>query len=179
MQVYFIDNEDYFQRKYVLTDDKGKEFSDNDERAVFFARGVLETVIKLRWAPDIIHCHGWLTSVVPLYIKKYYYNNPLFKKSKVVYSVYKDDFADTLNPKFSENLMLEGITKEDVEVIKDPTYANVSKMSINFSDAVIKGTENINADVEKYIRSAGKPFLDYQPKDDYIDAYNDFYEKVF
>ena len=75
MQVYFIDNEDYFQRKCALTDEEGKEFVDNDERAVFFARGVLETVIKLRWAPDIIHCHGWLTSLIPLYIKKYYFNN--------------------------------------------------------------------------------------------------------
>lgn len=179
MQVYFIDNEDYFQRKHVLTDAKGKEFADNDERAVFFARGVLETVIKLRWAPDIIHCHGWLTSVIPLYIKKYYYNNPLFKKSKVVYSVYDDDFKDTLNPKFSENLLLEGIGKEDVEVIKDPTYVNVSKMGINFSDAVIKGTQNINPDIEKYIHSENKKYLDYQPKETYIDAYNDFYEKVF
>jgi starch synthase len=179
MQVYFIDNEDYFQRKHVLTDDKGNEFADNHERAVFFARGVLETVIKLRWAPDIIHCHGWLTSVVPLYIKKYYYNNPLFRKSKVVYSVYDDDFKDTLNPKFGEDLLLDGITLEDVEVLKDPNYVNVSKFGINYSDAIIKGTQRINNDVEKYIKSTGKPYLGYHSKDDYIDAYNDFYEKVF
>jgi starch synthase len=179
MQVYFIDNEDYFQRKCVLTDEKGNEFPDNDERAVFFARGVLETVIKLRWTPDIIHCHGWLTSVVPLYIKKYYYNNPLFRKSKVVYSVYNDDFKNTLNPKFSENLLLEGIDKDDVSVIKDPTFVNVSKLGINYSDAVIKGTHKINPDVEKYIHTTDKLYLDYQSKETYIDAYNDFYEKVF
>ncbi len=179
MQVYFIDNEDYFQRKNVLTDDDGNEFPDNDERAVFFARGVLETVIKLRWAPDIIHCHGWLSSVVPLYIKKYYYNNPLFRKSKVVYSVYNDDFKNTLNPGFSEKLLLEGIGKEDVEVIKDPTFVNVSKLGINFSDAVIKGASTINNEVEKYIKSEKKPFLEYQSKETYIDAYNDFYKKVF
>src|SRR5210317_266672 len=110
MQVYFIDNEDYFQRKFQLTDANGKEFEDNDERAVFFARGVLETVIKLRWAPDIIHCHGWLTSLVPLYIKKYYYNDPLFSHSKVVYSVYDDDFKNTLSRDFNEKLLMEGIT---------------------------------------------------------------------
>ncbi|NQU53454.1 MAG: glycogen/starch synthase [Bacteroidetes bacterium] len=178
MQVYFIDNEDYFQRKFVLNDDAGKEFADNDERAVFFARGVLETVIKLRWAPDIIHCHGWLSSLVPLYIKKYYYNNPLFKESKVVYSVYDDDFKTPLNPDFSEKLLLEGITKEDVDIIKDPNYVNVSKLGIHYSDAVIKGTENINADVESYIKSSNKEFLDYQPKETYIDAYNEFYDKV-
>lgn len=178
MQVYFIDNEDYFQRKCVLTDEQGKEFADNDERAVFFARGVLETVIKLRWAPDIIHCHGWLTSLVPLYIKKYYYNNPLFRNSKVVYSVYNDDFKNTLNTKFSEKLMMEGIDNENVEVIKDPTFVNVSKLAINFSDAVIKGTGKINSEVEKYIHSNGKLFLENQSPETYIDAYNDFYEKV-
>jgi starch synthase len=179
MQVYFIDNEDYFQRKCVLSDEEGNEFEDNDERAVFFARGVLETVIKLRWAPDIIHCHGWLTSLVPLYIKKYYYNDPLFKSSKVVYSVYNDDFVNTLNGDFSKKLLLDGITEEDVKVVKDPNFVNISKLGINYSDAVIKGTESINTEVEKHIQSSGKLFLDYQPKETYIDSYNKFYDKVF
>ena len=179
MQVYFIDNEDYFHRKCVLSDEHGREFPDNDERAVFFARGVLETVIKLRWAPDIIHCHGWLTSLVPLYIKKYYYNNPLFRNSKVVYSVYNDDFKNTLNVKFSEKLLLEGINSKDVKVISDPTFVNVSKLGINFSDGVIKGTSEINSEVENYIKTTDKLYLDFQPKDTYIDAYNEFYDKVF
>jgi starch synthase len=178
MQVYFIDNEDYFHRKCILADDSGIEFPDNDERAVFFARGVLETVIKLRWAPDIIHCHGWLTSLVPLYIKKYYHNNPLFRNSKLIYSVYNDDFKNTLNSKFSEKLLLEGIEKDDVKVISDPTFINVSKMSINFSDGIIIGTQKINSEVEKYIQTSGKMFLDYHPKETYIDAYNEFYNKV-
>jgi starch synthase len=178
MQVYFIDNEDYFQRKFVMNDAAGKEFADNDERAVFFARGVLETVIKLRWAPDVIHCHGWLAALVPLYIKKYYYNDPLFKDSKVIFSVYDNEFKDTLNKDFGEKLLLEGITKEDVEVLSDPNYENVCKLGINYSDAVIKGSENINANVESHIKSTDKLFLDYQPEETYIDAYNDFYDKV-
>jgi starch synthase len=178
MQVYFIDNEDYFQRKHVLADGKGKEFPDNDERAVFFARGVLETVIKLRWAPDIIHCHGWLTSLIPLYIKKYYFNDPLFKNSKVVYSVYNDDFKKTLNPDFKDKLLMEGITSDDVQIIENPSFENVSKMAVDYSDAVIQGTENMNGQVKSHIQSTGKLFLDYQPKETYIDAYNDFYEKV-
>lgn len=178
MQVYFIDNEDYFQRKAVLNDSDGNAFGDNDERAVFFARGVLETVIKLRWAPDIIHCHGWLTSLVPLYIKKYYYNDPLFQHSKMVYSVYNDDFEKPLDSKFNEKLLLEGITADDVKKVEEPTFANVSKMAINYSDAIIQGTENINADVKNYIKDSGKLFLDFQPKETYIDAYNEFYDKV-
>ena len=179
MQVYFIDNEDYFQRKCVLTDMEGNEFDDNDERAVFFARGVLETVIKLRWAPDIIHCHGWITSLIPIYIRKYYYQNPLFRHSKLVYSVYNDDFKKTLDSKFGEKLMIDGIQKEDVKVIADPTFVNVSKLAINFSEGIIQGTEKINPEIQKYISSSGKPFLEYHPKETYIDAYNSFYDKIF
>lgn len=179
MQVYFIDNEDYFHRKCALTDEKGNEFSDNDERAVFFARGVLETVIKLRWAPDIIHCHGWLTSLIPLYIKKYYFNNPLFKNSKVVYSMYNDDFNITLNSGFRDKLMMEGMAAGDIDVLSDPNFENVSKLAINNSDAIIKGSEKINDEVDKYIQSSGKLFLDFQPKETYIEAYNNFYEKVW
>ncbi|MDD4754719.1 MAG: glycogen/starch synthase [Prolixibacteraceae bacterium] len=179
MQVYFIDNEDYFHRKNIIANSRGEEFKDNDERALFFARGVLETVIKLRWAPDLIHCHGWMTAMVPLFIKKYYYNNPLFVQSKVVYSVYKDDFKKSLNPKIQNKVLLDNMSPEDVELLKNPTYLNVSKMAIDNSDAVIKGEKDINPDLEKYIRSSGKSFLDYQPKDTYIEAYNDFYEKIW
>ncbi|MFW5830723.1 MAG: glycogen/starch synthase [Prolixibacteraceae bacterium] len=179
MQVYFIDNEDYFYRKHVIANSKGVEFEDNDERALFFARGVLETVIKLRWAPDLIHCHGWMTSLVPLFIKKYYYNNPLFENSKVVYSVYNDDFKKTLNPEIKNKVQLEGITPEDIPQLNDPNYINVSKLAIDYSDGVIKGTANINSEVERHIKSQDKLFLDHQPKEKYIDAYNEFYEKVW
>ncbi len=179
MQVYFIDNEDYFHRKHVITNAKGEEFEDNDERALFFARGVLETVIKLRWAPDIIHCHGWMTSLVPLFIKKYYYNDPLFEQSKVVYSLYNDDFKKPLNKAFKNKVRLEGITAEDVRQLENPTFENVSKMAVDYSDAVIKGTKSINSEVEEYVKSENKLFLDYQPQETYIDAYNEFYEKVW
>jgi len=119
-----------------------------------------------------------LTSLVPLYIKKYYYNDPLFKESKVVYSTYNDDFKEPLDKTFSEKLLLEGITADDVAGLKDPNYLNVNKMAIDYSDAVIQGTESINPAVKDYINESGKLFLDYQPKESYIDAYNEFYEKV-
>ncbi len=178
MQVYFIDNEDYFHRKCVLYDEHGNFFEDNDERAIFFARGVLETVIKLRWAPDIVHCHGWLTSLVPIYIKKYYHDDPLFSQSKVVYSVYNDDFEGELNKNFRKKLVVKGITSGDTKVIEHPTFENVTKMAINFSDAVIQGTEKISPELEKYILESKKLFLPFQSKEDYIDAYNNFYDKV-
>ncbi len=178
MQVYFIDNEDYFHRKAVLKDSKGVELRDNDERAIFFARGVLETVIKLRWAPDIIHCHGWLAALVPLYIRKYYHDDPLFKQSKVIYSVYDDEFKKDLNKEFKSKLLIEGVTPEDVAILETPNYTNVSKLAIQYSDAIIQGSEKINAEVESEIKASGKLFLEYQPKETYIDTYNNFYDEV-
>lgn len=179
MQVYFIDNEDYFHRKHVLKDAKGKEFDDNDERAVFFARGVLETVIKLRWAPDLIHCHGWLSSLIPLYIKKSYHEEPLFANSKVVYSAYDESFKKPLNPDSFQNVLIDGVAPSDVELLKDASYENMMKLAVQYSDAVIRGSETIHPEVEHYIRESGKFSLNYQPEDTYIDAYNEFYDKVF
>jgi starch synthase len=104
MQVYFIDNEDFFQRKGIVTDENGNFFEDNDERAIFFARGVLETVKKLRWSPDLVHCHGWITSLVPLYLKNAFKEDPLFAKSKVVYSVYNDGFPGSFPKNFAKKI---------------------------------------------------------------------------
>lgn len=178
MQVYFIDNEDYFHRKEVLKDKKGKEFEDNDERSVFFARGVLETVIKLRWAPDLIHCHGWLASLVPLYIKRAYRDDPLFANSKVVYSVYDENFKNSLSPNTKQNVLLEGVVDEDVKLLDEPTYENMCKMGIEYADAVIQGSEQINPNLTEFIQAKEKLFLNYQSEETYIDAYNDFYNKV-
>ncbi len=178
MQVYFIDNEDYFQRKFLLYDENDQPFEDNDERAIFFARGVLETVIKLRWAPDIIHCHGWLSALVPLYIKKYYHDDPLYKQSKVIYSVYNDEFPESLDKNFNKKLLLEGITPEDVKILENPTYENISRLAIDYSDAIIQGSEKINPEIQQYIQMSKKLFLAFQPKETYIDAYNEFYDKI-
>lgn len=178
MQVYFIDNEDYFQRKAVLKDKKGAYFADNDERSIFFCRGVIETVKKLGWSPDIIHCHGWMTSLIPLYIKKSYNDNPLFADTKVVYSVYDDDFSPAFSKDFSKKALFDGVEKQDIETLKSPTFTNVTKNAIDWSDAVIKGSPKINTDVDKYIKKEGKLALEYQSMETYIDAYSDFYDEV-
>ncbi len=181
MQVYFIDNEDYFQRKYTLTDENGVEFDDNDERSIFFVRGVMETVKKLRWVPDIIHCHGWMTALTALYIKKAYADDPSFKNSKVVYSAYNDDFEKEFPANFADKLMLEGIEAADVESIKDKTvsFTELSKLAVQFSDGVIQGSENLNEELREYIAQSGKPFLGHQTEEEYIDAYNAFYDVVW
>ena len=178
MQVYFIDNEDYFQRKFMLKDENGASFDDNDERTIFFARGVLETVKKLRWAPDIIHCHGWFTSLVPLYIKKAYNEDPLFANSKIVYSVYDNDFNTPLKKDFKDKLLYENITKNDVSILKNPNYVNLSKLAIEMSDATIIGSETINPEISSFIKNSKKPYLEFKTEEEYIDAYSNFYDEI-
>ncbi|PIE85927.1 MAG: glycogen synthase [Bacteroidia bacterium] len=178
MQVYFIDNEDYFHRKSLLHDENGKSFSDNDERAIFFAKGVIETVKKLRWSPDVVHCRGWFTSLVPLFLKKLHFDDPLFAHSKVILSVFDDDFQDSLNPAISDKVISENITKEDVELLSEPNYVNISKLGVQYSDGIIYGAETINSQVNEFIESQKKPVLEYQSDEAYIDAYSAFYDTV-
>ncbi len=178
MQVYFIDNDDYFQRKFILSDGDGAPFVDNDERAIFFARGVLETVKKLRWSPDIVHCLGWITSLIPLYLKKAFREDPLFHNSKVVYSAYNDIYDVAVNKTFREKLKIDGITDEDTKIADPPTYANISKLAIKMSDGVIFGHKDIHKDVVKYVTSSKKPLLEYQQLESYVDSYYQFYQKI-
>ncbi|HDP55610.1 MAG TPA: glycogen synthase [Bacteroidetes bacterium] len=178
MQVYFIDNEDYFQRKNILTDSKGEYFADNDERAIFFARGVLETVKKLRWAPDIIHCHGWFPAFLPILIKRTYKEDPVFAKSKVVYSVYDDAYDTPLNPKVKSKLLLENISKKDIEPLGDPSYENLMRFALQYSDGVIYGDKTIEKNTDEHIKSLKIPVLGYHGMDDYIDKINLFYDQI-
>jgi len=178
MQIYFIDNEDYFHRKFTLYDKNNKFFKDNDERAIFFSRGVLETVKKLGWPPDIIHCHGWVTSLIPLYVKKAFRDNPLFSDAKVIYSIYDDDFSDSFNKDFAGKIKFERITNKDLKHYKKANYVNMIKAAIDFSDALIIGSEKINSEVMSYLKETKKPYLDYQSMDTYIDAFSDFYDKL-
>lgn len=178
MQIYFIDNEDYFQRKAVFTDKNNKFFEDNDERAIFFSRGVIETVKKLSWQPEIIHCHGWMTSLVPIYIKKAFKDNPLFSDTKIVISIYDDEFKETLHKDFATKIKLPGILAKDVKQYKTPNFVNVMKAAIDYSDGVIVGSEKIKEELVEYAKTSNKLFLPYQTKEKYINAYSDFYDKV-
>lgn len=178
MQVYFIDNEEYFRRKFIFKDEKNRFYKDNDERMIFFCRGVIETVKKLGWAPDIVHCHGWITSLLPLYLKKAFNEDPIFSNSRVVYSVYNDEFKESLNKNFSDKLMLDGIMKKDIELFQDPTFVNLNKSAIDLADAIIIGSEKIHPELEKYIKDQKKPTLEYQSMDEYVETYASFYDDL-
>ncbi len=179
MQVYFIDSEDFFQRKAVFNDPAtGKFFKDNDERAIFFARGVLETVKKLGWVPDIIHCHGWMTSLVPLYIKNSYKKEPIFENSKVIFSLYNNDFKQALDKDFAKKAMMDDISEDDIVDYTDTSFVGLNKAAMNASDAVIKASENINPELEDYFNGLDKPKLGFQTPEEYIQAYSNFYDEV-
>lgn len=175
MQVYFIDNEDYFKRKATFTDEDGKLFSDNDERAIFFAKGVIETVKKLNWAPDIIHVNGWMASLIPLYLKNYYGNEPLFKNSKIVTSVYNRSFDGTLANEMMKKVLFDGLEEESVDHLKEPHYINLLKTAIENSDAIIQASEVIDKELKNFIEAAALPSLDYVPKEEFAQAYQNFY----
>lgn len=179
MQVYFIDNDDYFKRKAIYKDEDGKLFKDNDERCIFFARGVVETVKKLNWMPDIIHVHGWMASLLPLYLKTYYVDEPLFKNSKIVTSLYNNNkFSGKLNEDLISKLLFDSIDKNKLSTIKIPSYSNLLKIAIENSDAIIMGTEKLPKSIETYIETLDKPVLDYQGEENFEEAYVNFYTNL-
>lgn len=176
MQVYFIDNEEYFKRKSVYTDDKGNLFEDNDERAIFFAKGVVETVKKLKWAPDIIHVHGWMASLLPLYLKEYYKNDPLFADSKIVTSAFDYDKNDVEDKKsFIEKIKFDAISEDKLKPLQNGAENSFMKIALENSDAIVKGSEELSNDINKYIENFDVPVLDFHPQDDFSEAYINFY----
>ncbi len=175
MQVYFIDNEDYFKRKATLTDEEGNLFPDNDERAIFFAKGVIETVKKLNWSPDIIHVNGWLSSLLPLYLRNYYGNEPLFNEAKIVTSVYNQDFEGALDNQMHKKVLFDGLENEQVKHLKKPTYVNIMKTAVDNSDAVVIAGDDIPDELKKYLSKLDKPVLDYKNREEFAQAYQEFY----
>jgi starch synthase len=178
MQVYFIDNDDYFQRKHVVMDEEGNLFPDNDERAIFFARGVFETVRKLRWAPDLIYCQGWFSALVPLYLKKEYLDDPVFSKSKVVFSTHNDYFDGMLNDKLAEKALTEGVVRKDLTLVKDPNHVNMNKLAFQYADGIIFHHKDVAGELKQYAAGLGKPVLESPGEEGYIDAYSDFFDHI-
>lgn len=182
IQVYFIDNEDYFKRKQTFFDANGNFFEDNDERAIFFARGVLETVKKLRWAPDIIHCQGWISHLLPLYLKKAYKDDPIFSNSKVVLSLYDDTTDVPFNASFADKLVSANISKEDVPHLEVSNGINLAKTAAQYSDAIILGSKEVDPGLVAYCESLGLPILPFNAEaiesGAYVDEYNSFYDQL-
>ncbi len=178
MQVYFLDNEDFFKRKSVFEDDKGEPFEDNAERMIFFCKGVIETVKKFGWAPDIVHCHGWMTSLVPLYLKTAYKNDPLFRNSKVVYSSYSNTLEHTLSKDFISKASINALEESDLVAYVEGDDITLEKGAYSFADAVIQGSETINENVSNALLTLDKPVLSYIEGDELLPACLDFFDSL-
>lgn len=144
LQVYFIDNEDYFHRKSVFHDKENRFYADNDERAIFFCKGVIETVKKLGWSPDIVHCNDWITSFVPLYLKTTYKNDPLFKNTKTVFTIYDNSFTHKFSPDILDKVKMMDIEDGMLGNLRTADFEGFIRTGVEYSDAVI-----INSDSKK------------------------------
>jgi starch synthase len=176
MQVYFIDNEEYFPRRQMFHDHEGNFMGNNDERMIFYCKGVIETVRKLGWSPDVIHCQGWFTSLVPMYIKKLYSEDPLFENTKVIYSVFDNGYKGKLSDTIIDKLLFEDLEVNDLSGLKNLNVNTLNKFAISYSDAVVQASEKINKSVLNSIEDSGKPFLDFPGDEEYEKEYLNFYE---
>ena len=179
MQVYFIYNDDYFLRSSAKEPETSLHPEDNDERSIFFVRGSLETVKKLRWIPNIVHCQGWISALTPLYLKRVYHDDPTFANVKVVYSLFSDKFDGTFASNMVEKLRFDGIDDPIVNAIdtQNIDYTALSKLAIDFSDGIIIAQEGVAPEIIDYAKASGKPVLDYVA-DDCATAYADFYKSL-
>ena len=179
MQIYFIDNDEYFPRKVMFHDENGKFLANTEERMMFYCKGVIETVKKLGWSPEMIHCQGWFSSLIPMYIKKIYNEDPLFKDTKVIYNVFDTNFEGSIDPIIVDKLLFENKLEEsDLELLKNPTFENLNKFAISYSDAIIQGSENINEEISKHMKDSELPFMTYPGEEDYEDSYNNFFDSL-
>lgn len=180
IQIYFIDNEDYFTEKVDVVRGNGSLVKDNDERAMFFARGVLETIKKFEWKPDVIHCTGWFTMLVPFYVKRTgYKNNPFFMESKLVLTLYDDDFGETLCVNMAKKMKADGGTQKDWRFYKEPTYLNIMKAAISYSSAVVLASEKVNPELIEFAKENKKDIIPYVADEkELCQKINEYYDSI-
>ncbi len=181
MQVYFIDNDDYFQRHPASELETVSSPEDNDERSIFFVRGVAETVKKLRWDPVIIHCSGWITAAAPAYFKRVYNDDPSFKKAKIVYSLLDDELVAPLDPTMPKKMKMDGVSDKQTGSIRNKTIDHnaLCRLAMDHADAIVQGRANVNPELIEYAKNTGKPFLPYPGEDaEAFKAYTEFYDSL-
>uniref|UniRef100_UPI00404ADBF7 glycogen/starch synthase n=1 Tax=Fluviicola sp. TaxID=1917219 RepID=UPI00404ADBF7 len=163
-----------------VTQEDGSDYLDNDERSMFFCRGVLETVKKLGWKPDVIHCHGWMTSLMPMYIKKMYNKDPHFADTKVVYSIYdtNEGFKQAWDPRFADKLAFDGFDEEVTTLVKNPTMEAITNAAVAFSDGVIQSSMEISPELTTVFDNATCMKLNYLPEENLTKGLNEFFDKV-
>lgn len=179
VQVYFIDNDDFFSRRKMAEDESGEEYADNGQRAIFFARGVLETVKKLRWAPDVIQCQGWMSAVIPLYLKTAYKDEPVFANAKVVTSLFHSQIKSDLGASFKQSVDYKEAKAKLLDGYNEKfDFMELGKLAIDYSDAVAVAGSNVNPDLLAYAKEKGLPLKPYAADENLAEGYNTFYDLV-
>ncbi len=179
IQVYFIDNEDYFTKRLMARDENGQEYDDNGERAIFFARGVLETVKKLRWIPDIIHCQGWMCSVIPLYIKTAYHDEPSFANTKIVTSLFPEELHEGLGENFRKSIEYKNVKASLLDKYsKDFRFPELQKLAVDYSDGIVCVGDKVNPELIKHVNKKGIPMIDNPADENLADTLVSFYDKI-
>lgn len=178
LQVYFLDNEEFFKRKFIFDDEDEKPFEDNMDRMVFFCKGVMETVKKFGWPPDLIHCHGWMTSLVPLYLKTVYKDEPIFEQSKLIYSAYPNEYEKSFGESFFTKALINNLEQSELDAYKHKGKISLNTGAINYADAVIKGSAKMKKHVLDLIESSDVPTLPVQSKEEYLETYIEFYQSM-
>lgn len=180
MQVYFIDNEDYFGNSELNRLEIDSMAQDNDERIMFFVRGVIETVKKLRWSPELVQCSGWVTALTPMYMRCMYADDPTVREAKVVYALQGNPFEGTLDERFVEKLRMDGFSDENLKaLLQGPVdFKALNRLAIDHSDAIIEAVPDADPELVEYAKASGKPFMAYPGETDYMPAYLDFYKSL-
>lgn len=178
LQVYFLDNEEFFKRKFAFNGDDGQPFVDNADRMIFFCKGVLETVRKFGWAPDVIHCQGWMTSLIPLYGKTAYQTDPIFANTKFIYSIYENSFEQLSFDAFQQKAPIKRVHTTELQPYGTATNSDLHKGAIHYADGVIVGSDNLDADIQVALDGSDKPVLVYQNETEYLAAYKSFFEQL-
>ena len=180
-QIYFIDGEDYFRRKGMWCDSRGREYADLGERSIFFVRGLMDTVKRLNWKPDLVHCSGWMAAMAPLYLKKAIANDPTFANVKVVMSLTGPVFKKILGKKFFTAISFGGVTREDIaDICPEDTcdFNQFMKIGVKYADGIIYESKKVDESLKEYVAELGKPLLRYKKEERIADEYEVFYEKV-
>lgn len=179
LQVYFLDNEEFFKRKFVFRDTAKKLYDDNQDRMVFFCKGAVETVRKFGWAPDIVHCHGWMTSLVPFYLRTAYKDDPLFKKSKIIYSLYNETLEENFNKDFFTKASINNLQPKDLQAYQNGSgLVNLHKGAIEYADALIQGTDKLEPALAKDAKASKKQMLGHLDPESQLQGYLDFYNEL-
>ncbi|MBK9270961.1 MAG: glycogen/starch synthase [Saprospiraceae bacterium] len=177
IQVYFLDNDEFFKRKFVFEDEEGRPYDDNQDRMIFFCKGALEIVKKFGWPPDIIHCHGWMTSLIPFYLKTVYKNDPVFKQSKVILSLYEKSLESSFTDSFFKKAAINNLKADQLNVFKNGTGIALQKGAIPYADGIIRGSGNLSESLIQAVEANNKPNILTQ-EENFLPDYIDFYKTI-